>query len=269
MADGFIIVDESTTTDRRIDTERLTVGANEVDRERIQVSGTAAGQIAPVSSVTGLMVEVSSGSSQTVNLVAGSSIEVSLAAGSTLAATIAGNSTAIISTVSAIRVKSTANQTVALAAGSSLVASLTAGTTLAATISGNSTAVISTGIVRVIGDVSRVTAGSTALTVQYANISLTTAVTGQTIVSSGNNQTIRVLAWNVVCPTTTVLTWFSGSTDGSTLAGPYSFAANGGISVGYSPVGHFETAADVDLVLKSASTSLVGGNIVYVQSSAI
>lgn len=48
MANSFIGVDEPTTIDKRVDTEQLTVGANIVERERVQVAGAAAAEIARV-----------------------------------------------------------------------------------------------------------------------------------------------------------------------------------------------------------------------------
>lgn len=48
MTDSFIGIDEPTTIDKKADTEQLVVGANTVERERIQVSGAAAAAIASV-----------------------------------------------------------------------------------------------------------------------------------------------------------------------------------------------------------------------------
>jgi hypothetical protein len=166
--------------------------------------------------------------------------------------------------------------TIVLAAGSTLTASLTAGTTLTASLTAASTLSvgtvdsITTGAVRVTQNSSQVIAGTTAITVQYASIPPFATSGAVDIISSVANTFIRVLAWNLIAPTTAVLTWFSDSTANSTLAGPYHLAANGGISVPYSPVGWFQTtAAGLALALKSETASSVGGNIVYIQSSAI
>lgn len=48
MADAFIGVDEPVTIDKRLDTEQLTVGAETVMRERVEISGAAATEIARV-----------------------------------------------------------------------------------------------------------------------------------------------------------------------------------------------------------------------------
>jgi len=48
VADSFIIIDEPATTDKRVDTEELTVSSNTVQRERCQVAGAAADDVAVV-----------------------------------------------------------------------------------------------------------------------------------------------------------------------------------------------------------------------------
>lgn len=52
MSDGFIGIDEPTSIDKKADTEELTVGANTVHRERIEVTGAAADEIAVVTDTT-------------------------------------------------------------------------------------------------------------------------------------------------------------------------------------------------------------------------
>lgn len=56
MADDFVLLPDSPGT--KLDTESLTVGANAVERQRIQIAGSAAADIAPVSATTGLSVDV-------------------------------------------------------------------------------------------------------------------------------------------------------------------------------------------------------------------
>jgi len=196
---------------------------------------------------------------------------VALAANSTLAATISGNSTAIMSTVSAVRIKSTAAITVT---GTSNVS----GSTVVMTTASKVLADISTalpagtnniGVIRTQKDVNTPVAGTTALTISRATISFATSG-AQTVVSSVAGANIRILGWNLVTATTNVLTWFSATTAGTTLAGPYHFAANGGISVPISEYGWMQTTAvGVGIVLKAEVASSVGGNVVYIQSSAI
>src|SRR4030067_3849372 len=48
MADSYLGLDEPSTIDKKVDTEQLTVGANTVERERIEIAGAAAAAIAAV-----------------------------------------------------------------------------------------------------------------------------------------------------------------------------------------------------------------------------
>jgi len=48
MADQFIILDEPAITDKRLDSEELTVGGSVVQRERLEICGAAAAEIATV-----------------------------------------------------------------------------------------------------------------------------------------------------------------------------------------------------------------------------
>src|SRR3990167_7052501 len=69
-----------------------------------------------------------------------------------------------------------------------------------------------------------------------------------------------------VCASTTSLQWRSGT---SALTGLMPFAANGGISVPFSPVGLFQATSGSSLVLFNESASSVGGSIVYLRSTSI
>ena len=59
MANGTIGIDEPSTIDKQLDTEELVVGVNTVQRERVQIAGTADVDIAPVSSSLGLLTNIS------------------------------------------------------------------------------------------------------------------------------------------------------------------------------------------------------------------
>lgn len=208
-------------------------------------------------------------------LVAGDST-VTLAAGSTIGVTLTTASvvsldSSALTTGSKIRVETTAAWPQSSVSLDQTTAVISTASKIQADISTALPAGTNTiGAVYNVPDVSQVTAGTTAITVQYAAFGFATSGP-QVIISSAANARIRVLAWNLVTKSTNTVTWFSDSTAGTTLAGPYDFAANGGISVGYSPVGWFQTSAGagVDLVLKSEVASSVGGNVVYIQSSAI
>ena len=56
MADGTITVAESTGGNKILDTESLAVGANTVQRERVQIAGTGAAQLANVTTNNDLQV---------------------------------------------------------------------------------------------------------------------------------------------------------------------------------------------------------------------
>lgn len=91
MANDFLGYQNPTSVDEKLDTELVTVGANDVHRERIQISGTGATDIAPVSATDGLLV----------NLGANNDITVTSSALPTGAAT-AANQTTIIGHVDGI-----------------------------------------------------------------------------------------------------------------------------------------------------------------------
>jgi len=57
MSDSFLPYQNPTTTDKKLDSESLTVGANTVERERVQIAGSTATLIAPVSATNGLSVD--------------------------------------------------------------------------------------------------------------------------------------------------------------------------------------------------------------------
>lgn len=65
MADSFTQVPPDSTGDK-IDTEQLTVGANTVERQRIQIAGTGATDIAAVSSTAGLKVDLGADNDVTI-----------------------------------------------------------------------------------------------------------------------------------------------------------------------------------------------------------
>jgi hypothetical protein len=66
MADSYLSFQNPTSTDKKMDTEQLTVGSNIVQRERVQIAGTGADEIAPVSATDGLTVNLGSNNDVTV-----------------------------------------------------------------------------------------------------------------------------------------------------------------------------------------------------------
>src|SRR3990167_1931278 len=290
MADNWIGIDEPGTIDKRVDTEDVVFGTTTVMRERMQIAGASSLAIAPVSATSGLLVEFAN-TTITASLVAGSTLTASLTAGSTVGVILTTASKVQIETSAAGTIPISGNSTVSLAAGSTLTASLTAGSTIgvilttASITTGSSVGVqISTAsVVRVESGTTVLTAnvsgstviaytqtnqlwqGTTSLTPLFGSISFATSG-AQTIATSVAAASIRVLQWNVVCASTTSLQWRSGT---SALTGLMPFAANGGISVPFSPVGLFQATSGSSLVLFNESASSVGGSIVYLRSTSI
>jgi hypothetical protein len=66
MADSYLSYENPSITDAKLDTEQLTVGANTVQRERIQIAGATALQIAPVDGTAGLKVNLGADNDVTV-----------------------------------------------------------------------------------------------------------------------------------------------------------------------------------------------------------
>ena len=97
-------------------------------------------------------------------------------------------------------------------------------------------------------------------TVMFASVS--TASSGDTsiVAAQGSGNKIRVLAYVLVASAAVSVKWRSASTD---KTGAMALAANGGVSSGYSPVGHFETAANEALNLNLSGAQQVSGHIAY------
>jgi hypothetical protein len=67
MADQFIALDEPAVTDKKLDSSELTVGANTVQRERINIADpTSAAGIAPVTAAGGLKVDLGTDNDVTI-----------------------------------------------------------------------------------------------------------------------------------------------------------------------------------------------------------
>ncbi len=83
-----------------------------------------------------------------------------------------------------------------------------------------------------------------------------------TLVAAISGQKIRVLSYAFLCDAATIVRFESGAS-GTALTGQMSFAAMGGISVPFSPVGHFETVAGDLLNLELDGANQVSGHITY------
>lgn len=112
-------------------------------------------------------------------------------------------------------------------------------------------------------DSSSLYSGSTALTPKFAVID--NASSGDnTIVAAVSSKKIRVLSV-VLISTGTVNVRFESGAGGTALTGVMNLVANTGFSTGYSPVGHFETAAGALLNLELSGAVSVDGFLTYIE----
>ena len=95
MADATIGIDQPAVPDGLLDAETLTVGVNTVLRERVQITGTGATHIAPVSATAGLKVDLGADNDVTITsgtVTAVTAITNALPAGTNAIGKLAANS---------------------------------------------------------------------------------------------------------------------------------------------------------------------------------
>lgn len=85
-----------------------------------------------------------------------------------------------------------------------------------------------------------------------------------TLVAAVASKKIRVLSYSLVANGTVTVRFESGA-GGTALSGQMDFVANTGISVPFSPVGHFETAANTLLNLELSGAVEVAGHLTYIE----
>jgi hypothetical protein len=100
----------------------------------------------------------------------------------------------------------------------------------------------------------------TIVTPRFAVIA-SSSVGNTAVVTADATHKIRVLKYAFVSAGANAVKFQSATTD---ICGAMQFAANGGISEGYCPVGHFETAVNQALNINLGSALAVGGSLVYV-----
>ncbi len=103
----------------------------------------------------------------------------------------------------------------------------------------------------------------TELTPKFAKIAVSSSG-ASTVVAAVTGKKIRVLSWSIVANAAVNAKWQSHTTP-TDLTGLHYCAANGGISVPFSPVGHFETVAGEALDINLSGAVAVGGSLVYVE----
>lgn len=105
--------------------------------------------------------------------------------------------------------------------------------------------------------------GVTALTPKFAAIAASSSG-DNTLVAAVVGKKIRVLSYTLVAAGA-VTCRFEDGAGGTAKSGQMSFGANGGVSVPYSPVGHFETTANTLLNLELGGAVAVAGHLTYVE----
>lgn len=104
---------------------------------------------------------------------------------------------------------------------------------------------------------------TTVLTPKFAVISASTSG-DNTLVAAVVGKKIRVLSYCLVCAAA-VMVRFEAGVAGPALSGQMEFAANSGIAIIFSPVGHFETSVNTLLNLELSGAVSVAGHLTYVE----
>src|SRR3990167_5671514 len=274
-ASSSAIAPVSATSGLLVEFANTTITASLVAASTLTASLTAGSTIGVIltsaSITTASSVGVSFTTASTVSVVFSTATtgRVELAAATTLTASLTAGSTigvvltsASITTASSVGVSFSTASTVSVVFSTATTGRVETGTTV---LSVTGTSNVSGSTVVAYTQTNQLWQGTTSLTPLFASISFATSG-AQTIATSVAAASIRVLQWNAVCASTTSLQWRSGT---SALTGLMPFAANGGISVPFSPVGLFQATSGSSLVLFSESASSVGGSIVYLRSTSI
>jgi len=98
----------------------------------------------------------------------------------------------------------------------------------------------------------------------FAVISASTDNGDNTIVSADATKKIRVLAYTLVADGTVEIRW-EGGAGGTALSGRMPIIVNVGMTPGFCPVGHFETATNTLLNLELTGTGNVFGHLTYIK----
>lgn len=104
--------------------------------------------------------------------------------------------------------------------------------------------------------------GTSALTPKFGIISESSSGNNE-VVAAVPTKKIRVLSYVLIANAAVNAKWRSA--DSADKSGLFYLAANTGASSGYSPVGHFETAAGEALNLNLSGAVAVGGHVTYIE----
>lgn len=241
MADAFTQVPPDSTGDK-IDTEELTVGANTVNRQRVQIAGAAATDIAPVDSTAGVKVDLGADNDVTIGaaLPAGTNNIGDVDIASALPA--GTNNIGDVDIASA------------LPAGTNNIGDVDIASAIPA--GANKIGQVGVNVVDVWDD-----AASAEATIKFASVDVASSG-DNTIVSSVASKRIVVLNYVLVASAANTVQWKSATA--GAITGGMQLAANGGVSA-ESQFGMFATTAGEALVLNLSAASSVDGHITYVE----
>lgn len=109
--------------------------------------------------------------------------------------------------------------------------------------------------------------GTTALTPKFAAIAAATSG-DNTLVAAVSSKKIRVLSMMIVAGAAGNI-YFTSNAGGTVICGGSSnkiqLPANGGFTLNFNPLGHFETSAGQALVMNASSTGPFSGVLTYVE----
>jgi hypothetical protein len=98
---------------------------------------------------------------------------------------------------------------------------------------------------------------------RYAAVAAASNGNNTLVAAAGAGKKIRVLAGSLTMTGTAVTIRFESGADGTALTGQMTPLQGTTISIPYSPVGHFETAANELLNLELGAGQAVAGWVVY------
>lgn len=103
--------------------------------------------------------------------------------------------------------------------------------------------------------------GGTVATPKFASISCASSG-DNSIVASVSSKKIRILSYVIVADGTVAVKWRNGTSD---ITGAMALVVNTGVSSGFCPVGHCETAVTTALNLNLSAAVGVRGHLTYLE----
>lgn len=112
-----------------------------------------------------------------------------------------------------------------------------------------------------------VMSGTTELTPKFAKANVAASQTDSNVVTAVAAKKIRVLALRVMTGSTATTVTFNSKPAGAgtAISELFACAANGGVALAYSQVGHFETVAGEGLTVTTGAGATTGIGVVYIE----